>query len=600
MTRKLPTTRKRQVKEASLSQILDPRRGDIEDDASSTKRRSMLSLAGSLLVEISLPKLILAWILLLVVPGLLLGLAPLVITSWLGIVANKIASAFIGIWSAIFFLGVIALGWFGWRSLFRMVEKSFWALNSIVVEPGYAAVREMLRHFTEKLFARNASDATRARLRAACAAVAGIVVAGLAVLVLWLVWPAAHLIGDISEVRSWRDLVPVALANSVVLITGYFAVAALVWGIADATMAQPRSLKAFHTGKTTGRKRRIVHLSDIHIVGERYGFRVESGRSGARGNERLRRLFAMLEEIDAKAPFDTILITGDMTDAGISAEWVEFFDILASHPRLAGRVLILPGNHDLNIIDRANPARMDLPTSPDRRLRQIRTLSAMNAVQGPRVRIVDLEAGRLGGSLEDLLKPHIAELKRFADVARPQFSSALSELWTKAFPMVVAPDNKEGLGIILLNSNADTHFSFTNALGMVSAGQVRGIEIARETYPKACWIIALHHHVIEYPWAAKALSERVGTALINGNWFIRTLKPLLGRAILMHGHRHIDWIGECAGLPIISAPSPVMEVTNEKPTAFYIHTLAIGAGGQLELLPPERIVVDGDPGDSAH
>lgn len=224
----------------------------------------------------------------------------------------------------------------------------------------------------------------------------------------------------------------------------------------------------------------------------------------------------------------------------------------------------------------------------------------MNAVQGPRVRIVDLEAGRLGGSLEDLLKPHIAELKRFADVARPQFSSALSELWTKAFPMVVAPDNKEGLGIILLNSNADTHFSFTNALGMVSAGQVRGIEIARETYPKACWIIALHHHVIEYPWAAKALSERVGTALINGNWFIRTLKPLLGRAILMHGHRHIDWIGECAGLPIISAPSPVMEVTNEKPTAFYIHTLAIGAGGQLELLPPERIVVDGDPGDSAH
>jgi hypothetical protein len=40
-----------------------------------------------------------------------------------------------------------------------------------------------------------------------------------------------------------------------------------------------------------------------------------------------------------------------------------------------------------------------------------------------------------------------------------------------------------------------------------------------------------------------------------------------------------------------------MEVTNEKPTTFYIHTLAIGAGGQLELLPPERIVVDGDPND---
>ena len=29
--------------------------------------------------------------------------------------------------------------------------------------------------------------------------------------------------------------------------------------------------------------------------------------------------------------------------------------------------------------------------------------------------------------------------------------------------------------------------------------QVRGIEIAAAQYPQACWIIALHHHVIEYP-----------------------------------------------------------------------------------------------------
>jgi len=590
-------TRKRQVKEATAAPILDPRLGDIEDDASSTKRRSMLSLLGSLLVEISLPKLILAWILLLVVPGLLLGVAPLMLTEWLGIVANKIASAFVGIGSAILLLAVLALGWFGWRSLFRMMEKNFWALNSIVVQPGYAAAREVLRHLAEKLFAKTANEAARARLRAASAAIAGIIVSSIALLVLWLVWPAAHLFGHVSEVRGWRNLVPVALANSIVLVTGYFAVAALIWGFADATMSQPRSLKAFHTAKTKGRKWRVVHLSDIHIVAERYGFRVESGRSGPRGNERLKRLFAQLEAIDAKDRLDVILITGDMTDAGILTEWVQFFEILEAHPGLAERVLILPGNHDLNIIDRANPARMDLPTSPDRRLRQIRTLSAMNTVQGPRVQVVDPETSRLGVTLEESLGPHIAEIRRFADIARPQFSSSLSQVWAKSFPLVVPPDRADGLGIILLNSNADTHFSFTNALGMVSAGQVRGIGIAREAHPKACWIIALHHHVIEYPWAAKKLSERIGTALINGNWFLRSLKPLIGRAILMHGHRHIDWIGECAGLPIISAPSPVMEVTNEKPTAFYIHTLVIGAGGQLELLPPERIVVDGDPDD---
>lgn len=161
--------------------------------------------------------------------------------------------------------------------------------------------------------------------------------------------------------------------------------------------------------------------------------------------------------------------------------------------------------------------------------------------------------------------------------------------------MVVPPDRDDGLGIILLNSNADTHFSFTNALGMVTAEQMRGVEIASKQFSRACWVVALHHHVVEYPWAAKALSERIGTALINGNWFVRSLQFLSGRAILMHGHRHIDWIGECAGLPIVSAPSPVMEATDDMDTYFYIHTLAVGADGRLRLLSPERMIVHGTP-----
>ena len=78
------------------------------------------------------------------------------------------------------------------------------------------------------------------------------------------------------------------------------------------------------------------------------------------------------------------------------------------------------------------------------------------------------------------------------------------------------------------------------------------------------WLLALHHHLVEYPTPAKALSERIGTALVNGNWFVRRLKPLAERIVLWHGHRHVDWIGEYAGLQIVSAPSPVMEVTDER------------------------------------
>jgi len=94
-------------------------------------------------------------------------------------------------------------------------------------------------------------------------------------------------------------------------------------------------------------------------------------------------------------------------------------------------------------------------------------------------------------------------------------------------------------------------------------------------------------------------TELRSTALINGNWFVRKLKPLTKRAILMHGHRHVDWIGQCGDLTIVSAPSPVMEVTDEVATGFYIHTLAVGADGELKLFPPDWIEIPGDKPDAA-
>ena len=273
---------KKRAAEARVADLfVDPRRGDIEDDASSTKRRSMLSLFGSMLVEISLPKLLVAWALLLVVPGLLLGLAPIVFVEWLTVVTDKLASLVIGLWSLLILAILIALGWFGWRALFRTAEKNFWALNSVVVEPSYAAFREAFRQLAERLFARNASDAqTREAARRRRPPIAGILVCGLALFVLWLVWPHTHLYGSLSEIKSWKKVAVVALANSVAAIAAYLAVAALAWGFADAAMAQPRNLAKFDKAPKQGRTWRIAHLSDIHVVGERYGWRIESGRSG--------------------------------------------------------------------------------------------------------------------------------------------------------------------------------------------------------------------------------------------------------------------------------------------------------------------------------
>jgi hypothetical protein len=159
--------------------------------------------------------------------------------------------------------------------------------------------------------------------------------------------------------------------------------------------------------------------------------------------------------------------------------------------------------------------------------------------------------------------------------------------------MILPPDREDGLGIAILNSNAETHFSFTNALGLVSVEQAHRFAAAIDVFPRARWIIALHHHLMEYPMPVTAFSERVGTALINGSWFVRKLEAYANRAVVMHGHRHIDWIGACGALKMISAPSPVMGATDDATTHFHIHTLAVCPDGKLGLLAPEQVEIAG-------
>jgi hypothetical protein len=305
---------------------------------------------------------------------------------------------------------------------------------------------------------------------------------------------------------------------------------------------------------------------------------------------------ARLEAEHAARPLDLILITGDMTDAGRSGEWAEFFDILAGHPDLAERTLILPGNHDVNVVDRANPARLDLPFSPAKTLRKMRALSAMAAFGADRLRVMNAAAAEPGLTLAATLAPQRKAIEAFADQGGLRLSNQLARVWDELFPLILPPAEEDGLGVAILNSNADTNFSFTNALGLIPVDQARQLTAAFDAYPEARWIVGLHHHLIEYPMPVAAFSERIGTALINGSWFQRVLKPYAERVVLMHGHRHVDWIGACGKLKIVSAPSPVM-APDSKPTHFYVHALAQGADGRLALMTPTRI--DLAPAESA-
>jgi hypothetical protein len=569
---------------------MDPRLGDAEDDIASTKSRSLIAIGGRLLAEISLPRLVLAWVMLIGLPGILLGLAPLVLLGWIATTSGKVAAALAGFWSLLIAVVLITLAWFGSRPLLRAAEQSFWSLNALAVQPIYALFREGLRHLVGRL-SPGARPGRHARLYAAAAVGAGLLVSALSLGLVVLVWPASRWIGEAADVLAPHRLVIPAFANAIVVIGCYVMGVALVWALADGTMGPPMDLTAFDE-RHSGRTWRVAHLSDLHVVGERYGFRIESGRAGPQGNERLRYVMERLEALHAEQPLDLILITGDMTDAGRAAEWAEFLDVIASHPNLTERMLVLPGNHDLNIVDRANPARLELPTSPGKRLRQMRALSAIAAVQGDKVRSFDPDTGRLGPTLTERLEPYRNDIGAFAETGGVGLSVRLASAWNDAFPMILPPDTDDGLGVVLLDSNVEAHFSFTNALGMMSAIQAQSLAAVVKRYPNAGWIAALHHHLVEYPIPAQAFSERIGTALVNGSWFIRQLRPLVGRLVAFHGHRHIDWIGHCGGVRIVSAPSPIMGPVKNGQALFLVHTLGIGSNGQLLLMSPQRIEVD--------
>ena len=440
------------------------------------------AIAGSLLAEISIPKLITAWLLLIALPAVLLGLAPLIVSGWL---AGALQESRRAAQRAVADRAARACRRAGLdrREAAHSAPQSR-ASGRSIRSPFNPATRSAARACGTSRSASSRHGSARRGVRGCArptAAGAGLIVCVAGLLGGWR-WRGRPRAGS-ARSRTWsrriRLVVP-ALANAVVLVGAYLAAAALVWGIADATMDQPRDLAAFDLPSPGGRSWRVAHLSDLHVVGERYGFRIESGRSGPRGNERLARVLARLDAIHAEQPLDLVLITGDMTDAGRSAEWAEFLTALATASRSsAERTLMLPGNHDINVVDRANPARLDLPTSPGRRLRQMRTLSAMAAVQGDRVRVVDAETRRARRhAVRARWRRTRRDIAAFADAGTLRLSARLARVWADVFPMVLPPDTEDGLGVILLNSNAETHFSFTNALGLVSAEQSVGLAAA--------------------------------------------------------------------------------------------------------------------------
>jgi len=488
---------------------------------------------------------------------------------------------------------IVIAFWLG-RPLVAIAVDEFWHLHYSLVLPIFVATREVFRAAAERLRGRSLTAEQLDRSRRICAVAAALIFAGGGLVLAAIVdFTFGLQLVDIINVR-WRPIVAAALGNAAIVLGASAAIESLYW------IWRELSLKGevldWHPASPDDAAPvvRVAHLSDLHIVGERYGYRMESGTDGPRGNRVVRTALRRLAAIHAAEPLHRAVMTGDITDAGTRAEWAEFIDLLRGCPEIRKRLSFVPGNHDVNIIDRTNPGRIDLPWSAGQSLRKLRVVLALDALTGDRTHLVDRESGAIGPLLRDYLRQgeRVELLRQLAARGTIHGRREMTKVWEAIFPLVELPARGDPYGLVLLNSNARSHFALTNAIGVVGPSQLKRLRRVLQNTSNS-WLILLHHQVVEYPVASISLRERVGLALINAADLIAVLAPHARRVVVLHGHRHRDWIGVCGDLVLCSAPSTSLgsHDMDQYHGSFHVHRLVVEAGGGLKLAATERVAV---------
>ncbi|APR80944.1 Hypothetical protein A7982_06291 [Minicystis rosea] len=576
--------------------IWDLRRGDDDDNRVSPHGRGLRSLVFSALLELNYLKAPIGFLVLILAPAFLVGVAPSLLVTYGRLVlhtsAQREGRPILAVLLVLLLVG-IAL-WVG-RPLARTISKSIWNLHYTLVFPMLVALREVLRTLADRLRGREALPEELDRGRRVGAVIAALLVGG-AGFALALGVGATHgfAIVDVERARPGTTFTA-ALGNAAVIFGLTTIAESAFWIQRELSRRGPVRDWAPRWQDDASAIVRVAHLSDLHIVGERYGYRMEPGTRGPRGNGRLRNAFVKLTAIDAATPLDRIVLTGDVTDAGTRAEWAALLDLLDAFPALRQRVSFVPGNHDVNIIDRQNPGRLDLPWSAGQWLRKLRVVLALEAIQGDRAHVIDHDTGAIGPSLKRYLRERdrAAALRDLARRGTMLGRWEMAKVWDAVFPLVELPRPGDRYGVILLDSNASSHFALTNAIGVVSPGQLRALDRVLRNNPEHAFLILLHHQVVEHPMPSISLRERVGLSLINASDLMAVVTPHAARVLVLHGHRHRDWIGASDDVVFCSAPSTSLgsDAQSGYRGTFHIHHLALDDGGGVRLSATERVRV---------
>jgi 3',5'-cyclic AMP phosphodiesterase CpdA len=576
--------------------LWDLRRGDADDDRTSPHGRGWRGIILSSALEFNYLTASLAFLLLIIVPAVVVGLVPLLVAE-LGrgqlTAASQILSRPV---SALISLAISAgvVLWIA-RPLVPRAIDFFWHLHYTLICPIFVGLREVFSALIERLPGLTTTPEQIDRRRRFGTLLAAIVFAGGSLLIARAIgFTSGHeLVGDWR--RGFWPFTRDVLGNAAVVLSLSTVGASLIWFWREVSSRRPVLNWAPGAPATPHRTARVAHLSDLHLVGERYGYRMEAGTAGPQGNRRVRDTLRKLHAIHVESPLDHVVVTGDITDAGTRAEWAAFLDLLRRHPDLRERLLFVPGNHDVNVIDRANPGRFALPWSEGEALRKLRVVLTLDEVHGDDVYLVDRRTGTAGASLRTFLREgdRAGRLQTLAERGGWRGRLEMMHTWDRIWPLVVPPPADGSPGVVLLDSNARRHISVTNAVGVIGRPQLKALKSVLRASRDRAWMVLLHHQVAEYPVPMIGLADRIGLALVNAPDVLDAIAAHGAPVVVMHGHRHWDWIGTRGAVVLCSAPSASMGAVNTDKSSgsFHIYELACDADGGMQLMTSERVVV---------
>jgi 3',5'-cyclic AMP phosphodiesterase CpdA len=259
------------------------------------------------------------------------------------------------------------------------------------------------------------------------------------------------------------------------------------------------------------------------------------------------RLLRAARVVEESLP-DAVIVTGDVTDDGEGWELVES----ALRPwKERGRLLVIPGNHDIYLFPLASSARPK-PTHESKR-------AAWRAA-----------AARLGLAIEPC------------------------GAWKRELPEADA-------FVVGLDSCSRKQRAFFRHNGAIGPEQLAWLD---EVGKSAAWkgarhrIVLFHHHVVPLPvGVGKRAPTEIGMRLDDGKAFADTLTAI-GATLVMHGHRHVSERRHPAGydFELLAAPSLTLGCKSGDAPSFWRVELGSHVHAERVRIPVAAVEQENDPG----